>query len=156
MRTMRASVALLLALLTIFASAGVVLASHDWIQLYSRSKVGAQYRVYSYTDSDANNDRHSPWSADFGYADHWIARTPYGDDVAYKTASCTGENACERTQTANSYLPLGEYFWLRTMHCGKDVVGGTTHASPYNDTGPFMVCNQRSLHQWRIVTSWSY
>ncbi len=150
----RWSIALVAALM-LAAVATIVLASHDWIQTWKKLNVGYGYVISAYTDSDSNNDRHSPWKADFEYADFWLAYTAFGNPVAYRTATCSGADACERTET-NTYLaPNGTHFWLRSMHCGKDVVGSVTHLAATNDQnlGP---CSSEGISQYIRYLQWDF
>jgi hypothetical protein len=139
--------------LSLLLFAAPVLASHDWLQLYQRTNVGYGYKINSYTDSDGNNNRVAPWHADYEYTDVWLAHDDYDDPIWYPTATCSGANACEHTQTTTYTAPHDVHFWLRSMHCGKDVVGGNTHESPYNDVG-LGPCSPHSLNQFLRFLEW--
>jgi hypothetical protein len=144
-----------IALAVLLITATTAIASHDWSQYYSRTKSGQTYYVFSFTDSDVNNDRHVPWHADYEYADFWIAYTDHGEPIVYPTATCSGADACEFTSTNTYSFPTFTHFWLRAAHCGKDVYNGTTHRAPTNYQN-LSVCSPQGIGAYLVTTSWDY
>lgn len=120
-----------------FAAPPPVSASHDWAHFYNKTLVQGnpwdKWRISAYTDSDSNNNRAYPWSADFTYVFWFVAYcsncSPW---VASRSATCgPAANQCERAATSSSDIVReGGAYFLRTIHCGYDDVSGVRHETP--------------------------
>ncbi len=122
-------------------------ASHDWGHTYAKTFVESgtwdYWRIYNYTDSDANNDRKSPWAADYLYAKYDIDQACYGcDPIRAQSAICgPAANSCERVVTASSTVVIDfDYYWLRSFHCGYDDVNGVRHHTPEDLQTVYVQC----------------
>ncbi len=130
---------------------GAVLASHDWGHLYYKTFIENgtwdKWRISTYTDSDNNNDRVNPWSADYTHAFQKIRTCVGCDPIRIQQATCgPAANVCERVVTNYSEVTIdGDYYYLDTTHCGYDDVSGTRHRTPQDRSFLYPPCSDNGL-----------
>lgn len=113
--------------------------AHDWFHSHQTNFSGTSARYRATSDSDANNDRAAPWSADGSWAELQLRTCDICNNIAWKSATCGPVNdQCEYVATLyTQWVARDSSFYLMTTYCGYDDTGGGRHTTP-QDFGWFI------------------